>query len=83
MYYIDEETKNESQNIDMIEEYFEQFYFARKKFMVNFLTRNEGNRWNGRFKELYQRNKVQGVLNLLGEKEDKEKMSEKQKGQIL
>ena len=65
----------------MIEKYFEQFYFARKKFMINFLTRNEGKRWHGRFKTLYKKNKIQGVLNVLGRKRHQRK-SQLEKGEF-
>jgi hypothetical protein len=65
LLYINPDYKSKTPNKDLIEEYFEKFYFARKKFLVNFLSRKQGQRWNGRFKKLFSKNKENHFIELI------------------
>lgn len=65
LLYINPEYKSDLTNKQLIEEYFEKFYFARKKFLVNFLSRKQGLRWNGRFKKLLRKFKKDHIVDMI------------------
>lgn len=62
LLYVKPEFQTQLSNRELIEEYFEKFYFARKKFLVNFLSRKQGNRWNGRFRRLLNRHRKDQIV---------------------
>jgi len=65
LLYINPDYQENLSNKEMIEQYFEKFYFARKKFLVNFLSRKQGLRWNGRFKKLFDKYKKEHVVHMI------------------
>ena len=64
LLYIDPKYHKTREGRDLLEEFFEKHYFARKKFLVNFLTRNQGLRWNGRFKNIFKKNREIEILDM-------------------
>ena len=65
LLYINPDYQENMTNKELIEGYFEKFYFARKKFLVNFLSRKQGLRWNGRFKKIFNKYKRENVVNMI------------------
>lgn len=63
LYYIRPEFQKKNENKNMVSDYFDKHYFSRRQFLLNFLSRNQGDRWNGRFKKFYHRNKMKNILN--------------------
>lgn len=62
LLYIDPKYRSKIKEADPIEKYFELHYFSRKKFLINFLSRNQGMRWNGRFKGVFKNNMHEDFL---------------------
>jgi hypothetical protein len=56
LLYIDPKYRSKIKEADPLEKYFETHYFSRKKFLINFLSRNQGMRWNGRFRRVFKNN---------------------------